>query len=335
MPNLPSNNPVGIFEYLSVYLEPLAEHLANPDITDIYINRPQEIWLEASNGEITSLYVPALTEDLLWRMARQIASLNNQAISRAEPLLSASLPDGSRVQIIAPPATRNGVCMALRKHLSQDLSLEDYHADGAFENTSKHVVLASIQDRLTLTYREKDWKNFLKAAVRSRKTILISGGTSSGKTTFLNALLKEVPQNERILLIEDTAEIRINHKNAVGLIAVRGAQGEANVSSEDLLTASLRMRPDRILLGELRGGEAMTFLRAANTGHPGSVSTIHANSPEEAKKQLCLLARQSGISGNFDVEAHVNSAVDVVVQLERSQGRRRVAEVAWTARSSS
>ena len=142
---------------------------------------------------------------------------------------------------------------------------------------------------------ESNPHEFLREAVRARKTILISGGTSSGKTSFLNALLAEVPETERIVLVEDTPEIRISHPNSVGLVAIKGDMGEARITTNDLLQAALRLRPDRIVLGELRGNESVSFLRAINTGHPGSFSTIHANSSRGAIEQLALMVMQAGI----------------------------------------
>jgi len=164
--------------------------------------------------------------------------------------------------------------------------------------------------------------------VRARKNIIVAGGTSSGKTTFLNALLAEIPREERLLTIEDTEELRIEHPNAVGLIAARGRLAEADVSAEDLLIAALRMRPDRIILGELRGAEAFTFLRAVNTGHPGSMTTIHADTPQRAIEQLALLVLQTGSRlSRDDVRHYVRESIDVFVQLERRAGLRRVSQV--------
>ena len=174
--------------------------------------------------------------------------------------------------------------------------------------------------------------DFLREAVRGNATILISGGTSSGKTTFLNALLREIPEHERVILVEDTPEIRLGSRNGVGLIAVKGETGEARVSTDDLLQAALRLRPDRIVLGELRGGEAVSFLRAINTGHPGSFSTIHANSPSGALEQLALMVMQSGLGlSRLDTIAYVRSVVDLVVQLDRQGGKRGIAAIERTS----
>ncbi|NQX94543.1 MAG: Flp pilus assembly complex ATPase component TadA, partial [Erythrobacter sp.] len=203
------------------------------------------------------------------------------------------MPDGSRVQIAGPPATREGYCFAVRRHVSAKMSLSDWEDAGAFDSaTGRDAPLGSEREFRSLTGREA--AAALREAVQARRNILVSGGTSTGKTTFLNSLLAEVPREERLILIEDTPELQLEHENAVGLIAARGQLGEADVSAEDLLIAALRMRPDRIILGELRGVEAFTFLRAVNTGHPGSMTTIHADTPQRAIEQLSLLVLQAG-----------------------------------------
>jgi type IV secretion system protein VirB11 len=320
-------------DYLSVYLEPLAEQLRRDDVTDIYINRPGEIWVETLGGEIELQDVADLSEAHLGRLARQIASVSHQGVNRENPLLGASLPDGLRVQIIAPPATRGPMAMAIRKHLSTSLSLDDLSGSGVFEGTSGHNAPKVSDKELENHYERKDWQAFIGCAVRARKTILVSGGTSTGKTTLLNAMLREIPSQERLILIEDAPELVLHHQNAVGLVAVRSELGETKVSPEDLLIASLRMRPDRIILGELRGGEAFTFLRAANSGHPGSLTTIHADSPEQAMSQLAFLVLRAASAFRYaEAMEYTRQTVDIVVQLQRSAGSRRVGQIDWISR---
>jgi len=316
--------------YLRSYLAPLTGVLARADVTDIYVNGPGELWIETTGGAIERHEAPGLTEPTLARLARQIAALTHQGISREHPLLSATLPDGARVQIVIPPATRGTIALAIRKHVSPDLTLDDYLATGAFEETASRQSLERSRSDLALAelLDRGDHAGMLAAAVRSRKNILVSGGTSTGKTTFLNALLREVPEEERLILIEDTPELQTRHENLVGLLAARSALGEAQVTANDLLGASLRMRPDRIILGELRGDEAYAFLRAVNTGHPGSMTTVHADSAERAVEQIVLLALQAGTQLNRDdIRHYVRSTVDVFVQLERVAGRRRISEI--------
>ena len=315
--------------YLSSYLAPLTFALDRADVTDIYINRPGEIWLETLGGKIELHDLPALDGALLARLARQVAALNHQGISREHPLLSASLPDGSRIQIVQPPATRGDLAIAIRKHVSADLTLDDYASANAFRHISKEGQRQSATvERVRAFVDAGDIAPALREAVRGRLNILISGGTSSGKTTFLNALLREIPAEERLILIEDTPEVRLKHTNAVGLIAARSALGESHVTANDLVSASLRMRPDRIILGELRGSEAFAFLRAINTGHPGSMTTIHADSVERAFEQLALLVLEGGsMLQREDILAYVRTTVDVVLQLSRHLGGRVVSGI--------
>jgi type IV secretion system protein VirB11 len=316
--------------YLRSYLAPLTGMLARPDVTDIYVNRPGEIWIETVGGAIERHDAPGLDEATLDRLARQIASVSHQGISREHPLLSAILPDGARVQIVAPPATRGPLALAIRKHVAADLELSDYVSAGAFDETSGRDRLdrSGADDALAAQLAAGDIAGMLASAVRGRRNILVSGGTSTGKTTFLNALIREIPAGERLILIEDTPELQVRHDNVVGLLAARSALGEAEVSANDLVAASLRMRPDRIILGELRGGEAFAFLRAVNTGHPGSMTTVHADSARGAIEQIVLLALQAGTQlSRDDVRHYVTTTVDVFVQLTRTGGRRRVSEV--------
>ena len=313
--------------YLDSFLAPLAPVLERSDVTDIWINRPGEVWVESLGGGIERLANDALDLKLLERLARQIAAHSSQGISRAQPLLAATLPDGSRVQIASPPATREGYSFAIRKHVSANLALADWEEAGAFDDAAQsNGELEAERSFHSLVGPEA--ATTLREAVRSRRNVLVAGGTSTGKTTFLNSLLAEIPRAERLVLIEDTAELHLAHENAVGLIAARGELSEAQITAEDLLIAALRMRPDRIILGELRGVEAFTFLRAVNTGHPGSMTTIHADTPARAIEQLALLVLQAGSKLNReDVRQYVRQSVDVFVQLERRGGKRRVSQV--------
>lgn len=318
--------------YLDAYLRPLAEWLSRPDVTDILINSPGEVWVESLGGGPQRHPAPGLTDNTLWRLAGQIAAATHQGVSREHPLLAATLPDGARVQIVAPPATRGPMAIAIRKHVVNDLGLEDYAAAGAFESARRTNLEedSAVDHDLQATLDRGDVASFLRKAVRARKNVIVSGGTSTGKTTFLNALVKEIPLEERLILIEDTPEVRLQHPNAVGLVAARGVLGEARVGVEDLLQASLRMRPDRIILGELRGPEAYSFLRAVNSGHPGSITTVHADSPRAAVEQIALMVLQAGANlGRTEIVNYVGAVVDVAVQLSRSSGRRIISEVAF------
>lgn len=315
--------------YLRTYLAPLRAWIDRTDVTDLYVNRPGEVWIETLGGGIERHAARGLTREGLDHLARQIAAHAHLGVNREHPLLSAALPGGERVQIILPTATRGEVALAIRKQVARELSLQDYAAAGAFEGATSGQTNRELADQLHRLHRDGDYAELLRAAVRGRRNILISGGTSTGKTTFLNALLREVPKDERLILIEDAPELILRHENAIGLLAPRGALGASTATAEDLLNASLRMRPDRIILGELRGPEAFTFLRAVNTGHPGSMTTIHADSTDRALEQIALLVLQGGTTlTRQDILHYARSTIDVLVQLDRRAGRRVIREVA-------
>jgi type IV secretion system protein VirB11 len=277
------------------------------------------VWIEDSRrAAMERIEAPDIDDRHVQRLAEQVARVSHQGINREHPLLGATLPDGARVQFCGPPATRKHWAMAVRRHRRLDLPLDAYDA-GAIEPP----IEAALPDPIAHPIA------FLRAAIAARKTILISGGTGTGKTTFLNSMLGEIPPEERVILVEDTPELRLPGANGVGLVAVKGELGEARITPNDLLQASLRLRPDRIVLGELRGAESVSFLRAINTGHPGSFSTIHANSLRGALEQLALMVMQTGIGlSRSDTIEYAASVIDVIVQLGREGGQRRITAIA-------
>ncbi|MFT3719004.1 P-type DNA transfer ATPase VirB11 [Pseudorhodoferax sp.] len=308
--------------YLHSYLAPLQPWLQRDDVSEILVNRPGELWIERAGADaMQRVAVPQLDATWLRRLAEQIARASHQGVNREWPLLAATLPDASRVQVVAPPATRGDAhVLAIRRHRVQHIALDAYAAPGG-----------AIAPAEPLAIDPADPVGTLRRAVAARATVLVSGGTSSGKTTFLNALLRELPAGERVVLVEDTPELRLPGPNGLGLVAVKGALGEARLTTHDLLQAALRLRPDRIVVGELRGEEAVSFLRAVNTGHPGSFSTIHANSPAGALEQLALMVMQAGLGlSRADTIDYACSVVDLVVQLGRRHGRRGIVQIAAT-----
>lgn len=317
--------PPGV--YLRSCLAPFEAVLSRPDVTDIYVNRPGEFWVETVGGSIERVETEAICELTLARFARQVAALTHQGISREQPLLAATLPDGSRVQVVAPPATRGPLALAIRRKVAPSLTLAEFAVGELPASTNRSLTTfddALLRDLIG----SQKIARALSLAVRTRKNILVSGGTSTGKTTFLNALLREVPLSERLILIEDSSEVEVDHENSIGLVAVRGTLGEAQVTVNDLVSASLRMRPDRIIVGELRGPEAFAFLRAVNSGHPGSMTTIHADSPQGAIEQLAMLVLHDGTKlSRSDVHHYVKRSIDVFVHLGRTAGRRAVESV--------
>ena len=306
--------------YLDAYLAPFREWLERDTVTEILVNRPGEVWVEdAALGGMQKVSRPEIDDRLVQRLAEQVARVSHQGINREHPLLGATLPDGARIQFCGPPAARKHWAMAIRRHRRLDLPLDAYDTGPLTPPT--HGTMPDPQAEPV---------PFLREAIRQRRTILVSGGTSTGKTTFLNAMLGEIPKHERVVLVEDTPELKLPGENGVGLVAVKGELGEAKVTANELLQAALRLRPDRIVLGELRGAESVSFLRAINTGHPGSFSTIHANSLRGALEQLSLMVMQTGIGlTRSDTIAYAASVIDVLVQLGRDEnGRRGIVEIA-------
>ena len=306
--------------YLDAYLAPFREWLERDTVTEILVNGPGEMWVEdaAHKGGMQRVELEAIDDKLVQRLAEQVARVSHQGINREHPLLGATLPHGARIQFCGPPATRKHWAMAIRRHRRLDLPLDAYDA-----GPLAAPAAAELPDP------QQHPVDFLRAAIRARQTILISGGTSTGKTTFLNAMLGEIPREERVVLVEDTPELKLPGANGVGLVAVKGELGEAKVTANELLQSALRLRPDRIVLGELRGAESVSFLRAINTGHPGSFSTIHANSLRGALEQLSLRVVQTGIGlTRQDTIAYAASVIDVIVQLDRAQGRRGISAIA-------
>ena len=318
----PISGPISGSVYLDAYLAPFRQWLERDTVTEILVNGPGEVWVEdTAQPGMQRIQAPEIDDRLIQRLAEQVARISHQGINREHPLLGATLPDGAHVQFCGPPATRKHWAMAVRRHRRLDLPLDAYD----------HGPLRPPQEAQLPDPAEAPVP-FLRAAIAARKTILISGGTSTGKTTFLNAMLGEIPADQRVVVVEDTPELRLPGANGVGLVAVKGELGEAKVTANELLQAALRLRPDRIVLGELRGTESVSFLRAINTGHPGSFSTIHANSLRGALEQLSLMVMQTGIGlTRTDTIAYAASVIDVIVQLDRSDGKRGIGAIARSA----
>lgn len=315
---------------LETYLEPFKKIFAEDGVNEISVNRPLEVWVE-KKGDIRYEPMPSLDFEHLRGLATLVAQSTDQKISEENPLLSATLPNGFRIQIVIPPACEPGtIGMAIRKPSSMKLTLDDYNKMGAFDNTAIEEVVDESNAVLSNYLKEKNIEAFLKTAVISHKNIIISGGTSTGKTTFTNAMLRAIPTEERLITCEDAREIDLSqHPNRMHLLASKGGQGRAKVTTQDLIEACLRLRPDRIIVGELRGAEAFSFLRAINTGHPGSISTLHADTPMMALEQLKLMVMQAGLGMPPEqIKEYILNVVDAVVQLKRAaHGRRYISEI--------
>ncbi|MFY9589843.1 P-type DNA transfer ATPase VirB11 [Rickettsia endosymbiont of Halotydeus destructor] len=318
------------FAALETFLLPFKDLFAEDGINEIMVNKPGEVWVE-KKGEIYSKQIPELGLDHLMGLGRLVAQSTEQIISEEKPLLSATLPNGYRIQIVFPPACEIGqIIYSIRKGSTMNFSLDEYAKMGAFDATVTEALVDENEGILNDYLAKKEIKEFIRHAVTSKKNIIISGGTSTGKTTFTNAALGEIPTQERIITVEDAREVLLpKHPNRVHLLSSKGGQGRANVNTQSLIEACLRLRPDRIVVGELRGAEAFSFLRAINTGHPGSISTLHADSPAMAIEQMKLMVMQADLGMPPDeVRKYIISVVDIIVQLKRGDGGKRyVSEV--------
>lgn len=313
-------------------LEPLQRFLDDPKVVEVSVNRPGQIYVERLGANHMEFHeIPSLTTAEVVNVGERVAAATNQFISATNPILSAALPSGERIQIVLPPAAPDGGAISIRKQVVSDLTLETYRDNGSLGQVSVALGGLSDADRALIGHlRRHDIYGFIRTAILNRVSILISGGTSSGKTTFLNACLKSVDPHERIVTLEDTRELFPPQPNAVHLLASKGDQGTASVTIQSLLEASLRMRPDRLFVGEVRGAEAFSFLRAINTGHPGSMSTVHADTPLGAYEQLVMMVMQSGLSSAYskaDLLSYIQNVIPIVIQLRREGGKRGVSEI--------
>lgn len=321
---------------LASFLAPLQHHFERPDVIELCINRPQEMFIESYDGWARE-QIEALSFGHLSSFATTVATFTKQSIGPTKPILSGTLPGGERIQIVIPPAVPPGtISITIRKPAERSFTLEDYAASGMFDAIlTESDVLSDIDRNLQDLHASKSWKDFLRCAVVNRKNILISGATGSGKTTFAKALIREIPDHERILTIEDTPELVIPQPNHVRLIYSKDGQGQAKLSARQLLESALRMRPDRILLQELRDASAFYYLRNVNTGHSGSITTIHADSALLAFEQLALLVKESEPGRDLkraEIKEMLFQMVDVVVQVKRAGGRFRITEIYFDPR---
>ena len=317
---------------LRLMLAPIAADLADDTVTEIVINRPGEVGIERRGGW-TWRDMPELTFDRLDGITVLCAAMSQQDVGPDRPLCGSVLPDGQRVQICRPPAVAAGtVSLTIRRPNSFAPSLAVLADGGLFARTEGVQHRTHPADvELGELHQANDWRRFFALAVRARKTILVSGDTGSGKTTVAKALIQEIPDGERLVTIEDTAEFNLARRNVVPLFYSKGDQGLARVRSEDLIEAALRMRPDRVLMQELRDGAAFSFIRGVAAGHPGSITTLHAGSAPGAFDALRLMVKQHDAGKHLadaDVRAFLRQLVDVVIHCVRHRdGSRGISEV--------
>jgi pilus assembly protein CpaF len=298
-------------ETILPFLQPVAQFITDPEVSEIMVNGDEAVFIQR-NGKLEPV-TARVEQRYLSTAVKRIARSLGEDIGESKPLLDARLPDGSRVAAAFPPCSIHGITLTIRKFRPQWFSLDELVDLGS--------VSRSIADQLV-------------DAVQQRKTILVSGGTDTGKTTFAKALLDVIPQHERIGVIEDTIELKVDHPNVFRFEArkeQRDAAGDVlipSVTIRDLVKATLRHRPDRLIIGEVRGGEAFDLLDALNTGHAGSISTLHANSAAQALSRLASLALRGDVDMPYRaIQSEIGDLVNLVVHIERHEGRRFVSEV--------
>jgi len=316
--NQPRQDDLRSTEMLAEYLAPLYPFINDDTLTEVCINRPREIWTESRHGW-RQHEVPDLSFNHCRQLATLIASANGKSITAEKPVLSAALPTGERVQVLIPPACEaNTISITIRKPSMMDKSLEELEAEGSFDSVAlTDDDLKPFEYELLQLRKEGRIREFLDLAVRKHRNILIVGKTGSGKTTITKSLIRSIPLEERLITIEDVHEIFLNqHPNKVHLFYAREDEGGAKVTPKQALASCLRMKPDRILLAELRGDESWEFIKSVNTGHPGSISTMHANGAVEAFDQLTALIKDSNTGAHLDtdyIKNRLQTTLDIVL----------------------
>lgn len=294
------------FEVILPFLKPIEHLILDESISEVMVNGPDRIFIEKS-GFLEQVKGVSLSERSLLVAVKNIARRLGDDISEAQPILDSRLPDGSRVAAVVPPCSLGGVTLTIRKFNSRSFAMEDLIHSGTLD---------------------RQLANRLEDYVLKRKNLLVSGGTGSGKTTLTGLLARFIPEDDRIVLIEDTAELHLPQTNLVRFEARREVSGLPAVSIRDLLKTSLRHRPDRIILGEIRSGEAFDLLQLLNTGHAGTLSTIHANSAKQALARFTSCVLQSGVELPYKaIKTNVGDSIEVLVHVERRPGRRFISEV--------
>ena len=292
------------------FLHPISKFMQDETVTEVMINRYDQIYIERA-GQLHATDTKFESEDALVSAIHNVAQSVGREIGLEHPVLDARLPDGSRVHAILPPACRNGACLTIRKFKQGGLSLDDLLEFGSLSPGARE---------------------FIEICVRLHKNIVISGGTGTGKTSLLGAVSEAIPAEERIIVIEDTSELKLRQPHCVYLeVQKPDPYGRGELNIRNLFIASLRMRPDRILVGEVRGGEALDMVQSMLSGHSGSLSTVHANTARDALVRLETLSLMSDVEiPVYVARTQVASAIDLVVQLERisSDGSRRVTQIA-------
>lgn len=306
----------------------IIDFLASPDVTEICINKPGEVYLETIHGW-EAVKVEGLTYDRARQFCTAVVNESNtgQRITDTDPVVSLTFPTGQRAQFVIPPACDAGkISITIRLPSKHTKTLQQYEDDGFFANIIEHNdVVSELDQELLLLKKHRNYAEFFKKAVMYKKNIVVSGATGSGKTTFMKSLVNHIPDYERLVTIEDARELFINQPNVVHLLYSKGGQGTANISAKSCMEACLRMKPDRIILAELRGDESFYFIRNCASGHPGSITSCHSGSTAQTWDQLALMVKASpeGSGLEFDViKRLLMLTIDIVVHIKAHAGQR-------------
>jgi type IV secretion system protein VirB11 len=319
-------------EFLDYQYEVLGvrEFMASSDVTEICINQPGELYLEAA-GEWRRVAVPSLTYERARQFCTAVVNESNtgQRITDTDPVVSLTFPTGQRAQFVIPPACEAGrVSITIRLPSKHTKTLSQYQDDGFFDQILEEEHSISEHDRELLDLRaERRYADFFRQAVLNKKNIVVSGATGSGKTTFMKSLVHHIPHNERLVTIEDARELFIDQPNVVHLLYSKGGQSNSNVSAKSCMEACLRMKPDRIILAELRGDESFYFIRNCASGHPGSITSCHAGSTDQTWDQLALMVKASSEGAGLEfatIKRLLMMTIDIVVHIKAHAGRRHI-----------
>lgn len=308
----------------------VSDFLASADVTEICINKPGEIYLERRGGW-SRVEVPSLTFERARQFCTAVVNESNtgQRITDTDPVVSLTFPTGQRAQFVIPPACEAGrVSITIRLPSKQTRTLAQYQDDGFFDQILEGANTVSQTDRELMELRsERRYADFFRHAVLGKKNIVVAGATGSGKTTFMKSLVGHIPDEERLVTIEDARELFIDQPNVVHLLYSKGGQSASNVTAKSCMEACLRMKPDRIILAELRGDESFYFIRNCASGHPGSITSCHAGSVEQTWDQLALMVKASTEGAGLEfstIKRLLMLTIDIVVHIKAHAGRRYI-----------
>ena len=308
----------------------ILDYMSSPDVTEICINKPGELYLEKHDGW-HRIEVAALNFERARQFCTAVVNESNtgQRITDTDPVVSLTFPTGQRAQFVIPPACDAGkVSITIRLPARRTRTLHEYQKDGFFDAIVEQTDIVSDHDRELQELRDsRNYAEFFKKAVVYKKNIVVSGATGSGKTTFMKSLVNHIPDDERLVTIEDARELFITQPNAVHLLYSKGGQSTSNVTAKSCMEACLRMKPDRIILAELRGDESFYFIRNCASGHPGSITSCHAGSTTQTWDQLALMVKASAEGAGLEfavIKRLLRMTIDVLVHIKAHAGRRHI-----------